>query len=72
MKEPLSDPTPNAIRETRQYAGLTLARACKLLHVHQDTWAKWESGARTMHPAFWELFLLKIGVVTLSPPDQSD
>lgn len=64
---PLPDATPNAIRETRQHAGLTLARASRLLHVHIDTFAKWESGARPMHPAFWELFLLKIGVLTLSP-----
>jgi DNA-binding transcriptional regulator YiaG len=54
-------PTANQIREARLQAGMTLNSASQLLYVHIDTWSKWESGARAMHPAFWELFMRKLG-----------
>lgn len=53
-------PTANQIRESRLAAGMTLVTASRLLYVHINTWAKWESGERAMHPAFWELFQRKL------------
>jgi len=41
-------------------AGLTQAGAGLRVHVGLRTWQKWELGERKMHPAFWELFKLKV------------
>ena len=52
--------TPEKIKEARVKAGLTLQEAADLVHVNVRSWQKWEAGERSMHPAFWELFILKI------------
>lgn len=57
----MNSPSPTEIRQARKEAGLTQAQAAELIHSVQRTWYKWESGERTMHPAFWELFLIKVG-----------
>ncbi|MDH6146890.1 MULTISPECIES: helix-turn-helix domain-containing protein [Paraburkholderia] len=49
-------PTPPAIREKRERAGLNLIEAAALLHVNIRLWQKWELGERAMHVAFWEFF----------------
>lgn len=51
--------TPKEIKEARVKAGLTLQEAADLVHVNVRSWQKWEAGERSMHPAFWELFILK-------------
>lgn len=56
-----SSPSPAEIRAARKAAGLTQARAAQLIHCSRSSWAEWESGVSKMHPAFWELFLLKTG-----------
>ena len=43
----------------REAAGLSQTAAGALLHTTCRTWQQWEAGDRRMHPAFWELFLLK-------------
>jgi DNA-binding transcriptional regulator YiaG len=53
------EPEPAAIRATREAAGLSQTAAGALLHTTCRTWQQWEAGDRRMHPAFWELFLLK-------------
>lgn len=53
--------TPKLIAESRSAAGLTQSQAAELVHATRDAWAKWESGARKMHPATWELFCIKTG-----------
>ena len=60
-------PTPIQIREARQSAGLTQAQAGKLLHSGQVQFARWESGSRKMHPAFWELFCIKTRACAFNP-----
>jgi len=54
-------PSPDEIKGARKDAGLTQAAAAALVHAQRITWAQWESGARTIHMAFWELFLIKTG-----------
>lgn len=55
-------PTPEKIRAKRIELGLTQAHAARLIHLSVNTWHQYESGKRTMHLAFWELFTLKSGV----------
>ena len=58
-KGPFSNPPPEAVRAARETAGLSQTEAGALLHTTCRTWQQWEAGDRRMHPAFWELFLLK-------------
>ncbi|RBH90728.1 XRE family transcriptional regulator [Xanthomonas oryzae pv. oryzae] len=44
----------------RGAAGLTQTEAAALVHSNIRSWQKWELGERRMHPAFWELFRLKL------------
>jgi putative transcriptional regulator len=55
----MNNPTPAQIRESR--AGLTQTQAATLVHVGLRCWQQWEAGDRKMHPAFWELFNIKLG-----------
>ena len=48
------------IRPVREEAGLTQTEAGELIHVHQRTWADYESGRKDMPLDKFELFLLKI------------
>ncbi|TCK36705.1 hypothetical protein B0G84_5718 [Paraburkholderia sp. BL8N3] len=64
----LPSPTKEQIRAAREKAGISLATASALIYCHRFTWAKWETGDRKMHPAFWELFLAKIGQQKLPKP----
>jgi DNA-binding transcriptional regulator YiaG len=58
-KGPFSNPAPDAVRAARENAGLSQTAAGALVHTTCRTWQQWEAGDRRMHPAFWELFLLK-------------
>lgn len=55
----MTSPTPSVIREARAAAGLTQTRAAELIYCTLRGWQDWEGGRRAMHPAFFELFLLK-------------
>ena len=59
-----SPPSPNAIRQRREQAGLTQAQAAEQVGVHVRSWQKWELGERKMPQPAWRLFLLMTG----SPP----
>ncbi|OJB40380.1 hypothetical protein BGV56_00875 [Burkholderia ubonensis] len=54
-------PSAAELRAARESVSLTQAEAAKLLHVDKRTWQKWEGSERGMHPAFFELFLIKTG-----------
>lgn len=54
-----ANPTPEAIRAARHAAGLTQTQAAALIYCALRGWQDWEAGKRAMHPAFFELFLLK-------------
>jgi putative transcriptional regulator len=53
-------PTPDEIRTARERAGLTQTEAGLLVHSPLRSWQHWELGERRMHPAFWELFRIKV------------
>jgi DNA (cytosine-5)-methyltransferase 1 len=57
-------PEPSVIEAERRRAGLTQTRAAELVHGSLRGWQQWEAGDRRMHPAFWELFLLKVNGAT--------
>lgn len=57
----MTNPNPNEIKKARTAAGLTQTQAAKLVHVVLSSWQRWEAGERKMHPAYWELFLIKTG-----------
>lgn len=56
---PPESPAPDAIRAARAAAGLTQTQAAELIYCTLRGWQDWEAGKRAMHPAFFELFLLK-------------
>lgn len=54
-------PTKETILATRNAAGLSQTAAAALVYTTLSGWQRWEYGQRAMHPAFWELFLIKLG-----------
>jgi len=70
-KGPSRNPKPEEIKKARVAAGLSQTAAGEMAHVNYQTWQQWESDAllpsgeknpahRRMHPAFWELFNIKV------------
>jgi putative transcriptional regulator len=57
---PASNPSPEEITAARLAANLTQTQAGALVYSALRTWQQWEAGERRMHPAFWELFNLKV------------
>jgi DNA-binding transcriptional regulator YiaG len=60
--QPGANPKPAEIRAAREAAGLTQSAAAELVYSTLRTWQDWETdGAqnRRMHPAIWELWLIK-------------
>lgn len=49
--------------------GITAAQDwCALaVHTKRRPWQQWETGARAMHPAFWELFRIKSALIAHKP-----
>jgi DNA-binding transcriptional regulator YiaG len=58
-----SNPDPFDIRKARANAGITQKKAAEMLHTSIRAYQQWEAGDRAMHPAFWELFLIKLETV---------
>ena len=61
-----NNPNPDEIIGMRINAGLTQSEAATLVYSTLRTWQNWESpicspAHRKMHPAIWELFLIKTG-----------
>lgn len=56
----MNNPTPEKIKQARTDAGLTQIQAAEKIYCSLGAWQKWELGSREMHPAFFELFLIKI------------
>ena len=55
-------PTGTDFRDLREAHGLNQHNAGRLIYVSRDAVAKWESGERRIHPAFFELFRLKLSL----------
>ena len=53
-------PLPAQIRRAREAAGLTQTQAAALIYCTLRGWQDWEAGARRMHPAFFELWRIKV------------
>lgn len=56
----MKPPTPDQIREAREAAGLTQAASAALIYVTDRAWRRYEAGDHEMHPALFELYLIKI------------
>lgn len=54
------NPKPDEIRAAREAAGLTQTEAAEVIYCTLRGWQEWEAGARRMHPAFWELWRIKV------------
>ncbi len=74
-KSPSRNPKPKEVKAARIAAGLSQTAAGELVHVNYKTWQQWEqeegvetvgghSLHRRMHPAFWELFRIKVKQMT--------
>lgn len=60
------NPTPSEIRKLRESAGLSITAAAELVRASRQSWHIWESPERhgSMHPGLWELFQIKVAVLT--------
>jgi len=64
-REVVNSPAPDEIRKARENAGLSQTKAGEMVHVTCRTWQQWEArpeikSHQKMHPAFWELFNIKL------------
>lgn len=58
----IARPTIEEIRAAREETGFDRAQCAALVHLgHANRWAEYETGARLIDLAKWELFLLKTG-----------
>lgn len=64
-------PGASVIKLGRNAAELTQAQAAMLVHVTPSAWQSWELNRAKMHPAIFELFMLKTGW-TLEETDLQD
>lgn len=58
-------PTRADVLEARTQAGHTQVQASRSLYVESRTWQRWEAGAVGMSPGYWELYLLKAGIIQM-------
>lgn len=58
--KPGANPKPKQIVTARLDANLTQREAAALIYCSERGWQQWEGAQRTMHPALWELWLLKV------------
>ena len=65
------NPEPEQVKRVRaavqasQSIGITAAQdwCAAALHTSRRTFQQWESGDRSMHPAFWELLKIKTALI---------
>lgn len=62
-----SSPLPADILQARKESGLTQEQASALIYTPRRTWQDWERGVAAMHPAFWELWQIKIKDIGVCP-----
>lgn len=65
-----ANPTPAQVRAGRERARLSRDQAGELVYSSERGWQNWEleldaTEHRRMHPATWELFLAKVGVMEM-------
>jgi DNA-binding XRE family transcriptional regulator len=64
-KNPAKNPKPAEIKKARIAAGLSQTAAAELIYCALGTWQQYEADPdspchRRMHPAFWELFKIRV------------
>jgi DNA-binding transcriptional regulator YiaG len=57
----MNAPSSLEISAARAAAGLTQAEAAGVVYADIRTWQRWEADDRAMHPAIFELFMIKTG-----------
>lgn len=57
----MNKPTKGQVIAARAASGLSGQKASELIGQEGRAWRKYEAGDSEMHPASWELFLLKTG-----------
>ena len=67
-RSPAANPDPCAIRKWRRDRELSAMGAAALIHTTARVWLQWEAGERRMHPAFWELALVKVECASPNGP----
>ena len=55
-----------ALALNRRSYGLTQAQAAALIHVSTATWQQYEQNRRRIHPAFMELWTIKVNILDKS------
>lgn len=55
-------PSHDQVKAARHNSGLTQQKSAEAVHqADSSNWRSYESGKTKMHPAAWELYLLKTG-----------
>ena len=57
---PAANPRPEEIRAVRAAGGQTQTQAARSIYCTLRAWQEWEAGNRRMHPAKFELYLIKL------------
>lgn len=55
----MKPPKTKEIRSRRAQIGFTQSQAAQIIYCSMRTWQEWEGGRTKMHPAFWELWMLR-------------
>ena len=58
---PAATPRPENIRAARAAFGHTPTQAAQSIYCTLRAWQRWEAGDRCMHPAMFELYVIKAG-----------
>ncbi len=61
----MSAPTPAEIKSARAKVGLTQTQAAALLDFGQVSWARYESGARSLRAHEWRYWLHVAGILRI-------
>lgn len=55
-------PSPSAIRQARERAGLTQEAAARLIGRSKRVWAAYEAGERGLDPVLWQAWMIRAGL----------
>jgi len=58
---PAANPSPEEVRAARAAGGHTQTQAARSIYCTLRAWQRWEAGDRCMHPAMFELYVIKAG-----------
>lgn len=70
QKATRANPTPEQVKAARAAARLTQSQAAAMVHTGISSWQEYEGNRKRMHPAMFQLFLIKTGQEELIVPWQ--